>query len=105
VVHNSAVWGLYSGRVVSALQLQWYLIKNVLEAGKLYTVRIFHTDGTFESKAVVQAPGNWFAVGMAGVWTSIQRSMNIFYWENISRVKQFKVTDISWVGYDHEYQR
>jgi predicted phage tail protein len=93
--HDSAAWGLYSGIVQTAGTADITVDREItFVGGHTYLVRVFHSDGSFESKTISQSAGTYTRFGIVGSWDQVPQQYRP-YWigEQTSSIKQFKVME------------
>jgi len=97
VAHDSVQWGLYSGLVVDAVAGSITLDREVvIEAGKSYQVRVFHTGGTFDTLAVSSPTGTYTQVAVSGSWTTTPVQYRPYTLGEVGLVtRQFKVVEMT----------
>ena len=96
IAHSQAYWGLYSGLVVSSSVASVVVDRTVtIEASKTYLIRVFHQDGTFDDRTIINTAGVYDTVSISGEWSQpLQRYCPYSIGETGMVTKQMKIVDM-----------
>jgi len=97
VAHDSVGWGVACGRIESATATTITLDREaVLESGKNYVVRVWQSDGTFETRIVLSSAGTHRTLDLGTSWTLIPSKYQPYSVGEVATVvRQVKVVDMT----------
>lgn len=98
VADENVLWGLYSGRVKSGAATAVFTDREiVIEAGKLYYVRVWHTiPGTFEERTLLNNSGITTIVATTGAFNTTPVAGDFYTIGEVNQLmRQMQITDIT----------